>query len=190
MWKLKQKVEIERQNGNQSRKLKLKEKVKIEGDVFKMPSIFYATVFLLMTPNANIWEGLHLKTHSDHSKLQNLGIYCMRIRFEWRSYSASFHPSPVNGVEQGVDLHFSELLSPLHLLLKKRKTTRAWFWLREKIQSQVWTWGIVWSKYIKLMEAKSIYYFYLTFYHPTLNTSFSIISSCHGIDTVALLNFV
>ena len=86
-----------------------------------MPSIFYGTVFLLMTPNANIWEGLYLKTHSDHSKLQNLGIYCMRIRFEWRSYSASFHPSPVNGVEQGVDLHFSELLSPLHLLLKKKE---------------------------------------------------------------------
>ena len=73
-----------------------------------MPSIFYATVFLLMTPNANIWEGLHLKTHSDHSKLQNLGIYCMRIRFEWRSYSASFHPSPVNGVEPGLDLHLSD----------------------------------------------------------------------------------
>ena len=32
----------------------------------------------------------------------------MRIRLEWRSYSASFHPSPVNGVEPGLDLHFSD----------------------------------------------------------------------------------
>ena len=78
-------------------------------------------------------------------------------------------------------------------LPEERQTARARLRLRGHVLPQVRAGRVVWSKYIKLLGRKRLVN---TLQLPgaagilTLNTSFSMISSCQGMETAPVLNLL
>ena len=78
-------------------------------------------------------------------------------------------------------------------LPEERQTARAGLRLRRHVLPQVRAGRVVWSKYIKLLGRQRLVNSWGHLGPPgilTLNTSFSMISSCQGMETAPVLNLL